>query len=144
MSGTTAASDWFTPAATGTYYWTAVYGGDTANNDVTSACNAPNESVEVAPFAPPAFTRTISGDLLGPVTVNPGGSLNVVNSSVSRGISADAPAFLSLCGVQVSGPPPATALSVTNAAVPVRIGDPAASCAGNRFAGQVVLTADRQ
>jgi hypothetical protein len=42
----------------------------------------------------------------------------------------------------VSGPPPATALSVTNAPVPIRVGDPATACAGNRFAGQVVVSAN--
>jgi hexosaminidase len=29
---------------------------------------------------------------------------------------------------------------VTNATVPIRVGDPATGCAGNRFAGQVSLT----
>jgi 5'-nucleotidase len=34
------------------------------------------------------------------------------------------------------------AVAVRNAAVPIRIGDPAAGCAGNRLAGQVSLTAN--
>jgi hypothetical protein len=157
--GTTATSDWFTPAAAGTYYWTAVYSGDANNSPATSPCGAPNESVTITPFAPPAPTQTITGDFLGPltvnagqsvlitnarvvgpVTVNPGGALTVVDSQISRGITADAPAFFSLCGSQVSGPAPAVALSVTNATVPIRVGDPAAGCAGNRFAGQVNLS----
>jgi hypothetical protein len=161
VAATTATSGWFTPAAPGTYYWTAAYSGDARNNAATSACNAPNESVVVSPFAPPAFTRTFTGDVVGPltvnagesvlitgarvvgpVTVNAGGSLSVVNSQITRGIVANNPRFLSLCGAQVSGPAPAQALGVSNATVPVRIGDPAAGCAGNRFAGQVVLNAN--
>ena len=36
-------------------------------------------------------------------------------------------------------PSAGVALRVSNANVPVRIGDPVTGCAGNRFAGQVVL-----
>jgi hypothetical protein len=72
--------------------------------------------------------------------VNPGGALTVVNSSISAGIVANAPGFFSLCGSDVSGPAPATALSVSNAAVPIRVGDPATGCARNRFVGHVSLT----
>jgi len=45
--GGTAASSGFTPAAPGTYYWTAAYSGDANNNPATSGCNAPNESVTI-------------------------------------------------------------------------------------------------
>ncbi len=157
-----ATSGWFTPAGEGTYYWTAVYSGDATNNAATSPCNAPDESVVITAFAPPPFTRAINGDfpgpltvnagesvfingarVVGPVTVNPGGSLTVVNAQISRGIVVNAPRFLSLCGTQVSGPAPGQALSVSNAAVPIRVGDPAAGCAGNRFAGQVAFTANQ-
>ncbi|HVL06270.1 MAG TPA: beta-propeller fold lactonase family protein [Acidimicrobiales bacterium] len=157
-AGATAASDWFTPTSPGTYRWTAVYSGDANNDAATSPCNAPNESVTMAPFTAPAFTRTITGDFLGPlavnagesvlitnarvvgpVTVNPGGALTVVDSKISRGITADMPAFFSLCGTEVSAPSPGVALSVTNAGVPILIGDPAAGCSRNRFAGQVNL-----
>lgn len=159
LSGGTATSAWFTPTAPGTYRWTAAYSGDGFNSPATSGCDAPNESVTITPFQAPAPTRTITGDyvgpvtvnagqsvlitnarVVGPVTVNPGGSLTVVNSQISRGIAANAPAFFSMCGTQVSGPSPAVALSVTNAGVPIRVGDPAAGCAGNRFAGQVNLS----
>jgi len=159
VGGTTATSDWFTPTGTGTYYWTAVYNGDANNASATSPCREPNESVTISTFAPPPFTLTITGDwtgpvtvnagesvlvdsgrVAGPVTVNPGGALTVVGSKLSGGITADRPAFFSMCGTEVSGPPPGTALRVTNAAVPIRVGDPAAGCAGNRFAGQVELT----
>ncbi len=162
LDGLTATSGWFSPAAPGTYHWTALYNGDAANNAVASPCLAPNESVTITAFVPPAFTQTISGDhlgpvtvaagqslligtgarVVGPVTVAPGGALTVVGARISRGIVADNPAFLSICGSDVAGPPPSPgqALAVSNAAVPVRVGDPAAGCAGNRFAGHVSLT----
>jgi hypothetical protein len=159
LVGTTATSGWFSPAAPGTYYWTARYSGDANNNPVAAACKAPNESVAITPFQPPAFTRTITGDLIGPVTVNagesvlitgarvvgpvtvnPGGALTVQSSSITRGIVASAPRFFSLCGTEVTGPAPAIAVSVTNALVPIRVGDPATGCARNRFAGSVILT----
>jgi hypothetical protein len=163
LAGLTATSDWFTPAAAGTYYWTAAYNGDANNNTATSPCNAPNESTVITPFQAPPYTKTITGDFLGPltvtagesvlitaarvvgpVTVNPGGALTIVNSQITRGITANAPGFFSLCGTKVAGPMPAptTALTVTNAAVPVRVGDPASGCAGDQFAGKVVLTAN--
>ena len=159
VTGTTATSDWLTPTAVGTYYWTAVYSGDASNSGATSPCNAPNESVAVTAFQAPPYSRTITGDFLGPltveagesvlitnarvvgpVTVKPGGALTVVNSQISRGVTANAPSFLSICGTAISGPSPGPALTVTDASVPIRIGDPATGCAGNRIAGQVILT----
>ncbi len=161
LGGATATSDPFTPAAAGTYYWTAAYSGDANNNAATSPCGAANESVVIAPFIAPAPTRTITGDftgpltvnagesvlltnarVVGPVTVNPGGALTVVNSQISRGIVANAPSFFSVCGSQVSAPTatPSQGIVVSNAAVPIRIGDPAYGCAFNRVAGDVSLT----
>jgi hypothetical protein len=159
LVGSTATSGWFAPAAAGTYRWTALYNGDGNNNAVAGACQAPNESVAVAPFAGPPPTRTITGDFAGPVTVNSGdsvvitnarvvgpltvnagGGLTVVNSQISRGITATAPGFLSICGSQLTGVSPAPALAVASAAVPALIGDPANGCAGNRFAGDVITT----
>jgi hypothetical protein len=66
----------------------------------------------------------------------------VVNARISGGIVANGPAFLSICGSDVAGPSGGPALSVSNAAVAVRIGDPATGCAGNRIAGTVNLTAN--
>lgn len=66
LSGLTAGSKWFTPAAAGTYYWTALYNGDANNNTATSACQAPDQSVLIKPFHAPTYTRTVSGDLQGP------------------------------------------------------------------------------
>jgi hypothetical protein len=161
VAGGSAASDWFSPQATGTYRWTAAYSGDANNGPVMSPCNATGESVTITAFAAPPPTQTVSGDVsgpltvgagqslvvtnargVGPITVQPGGSLTVISSQISRGITADAPAFLSLCGVSVSGPPAGVALRVSNASA-LRIGDPAAGCAGNRFGGQVTLTGNR-
>jgi hypothetical protein len=42
-------SNSFTPTATGTYRWVAVYSGDANNSSATSPCGAPNESVVVTP-----------------------------------------------------------------------------------------------
>jgi hypothetical protein len=157
LVGVTATSPWFTPTAAATYYWTAVYGGDTNNHTATSACLAANESVVIAPFVAPPYTRTINGDLYGPVTVaagesvlvqnarvygpvtvNAGGAFTLINAKVSGGIVANAPLFFSLCGGDIGGAPSSTqAVSVTNAMVPIRLGDPAAGCAGNRLAGTV-------
>lgn len=159
VAGATATSGWFAPAADGTYYWTAGYSGDAGHAPSASPCGAPNESVTITAFTAPAPTRpTVTGDVIGPITVGPGesvvisgarvvgpvtveegGALTVVDSRITGGVSAVAPAFFSMCGSQVSGPSPGTALSVTFSEVPVRIGDPAAGCAGNRFAGPVTL-----
>jgi hypothetical protein len=156
-------SNWFTPGTAGTYRWTATYNGDANNNVVAGPCNAPDESVTLTPFVGPTYTRIIQGDLVGPVTVTagesvlidanarvvgpvtvqPGGALTVLNGKIARGVTADNPSFLSICGSDVA--PPSTgaqALGVSNAAVPIRIGDPATDCAANRFAGKVNLTAN--
>ncbi len=85
----------------------------------------------------------VNARVVGPVTVNPGGGLSVLNSQISRGIVADGPVVLSICGSQVSGPSPGQALRVSGATVPIRIGDPANGCAGNRFAGDVNLTTNQ-
>lgn len=162
LVGDTATSSEHTPALAGDYRWTATYNGDAVNDPATSTCGAPGGSVTITPFQAPPPTRTLTGDVVGPftvaagqsllvsdarvtggVTVGPGGSLTVVNAQVSGGIAADAPAFLSLCGARVSAPAPGVALRVTGAPVRVRVGDPAAGCDGNRFAGQVTLTGNR-
>jgi hypothetical protein len=159
LSAGTATSAWFTPSATGTHQWVATYPGDANNNAARGACGDPGEAVTIAPFAPPTFTRIITGDVLGPVTVGsaesvlvtdarvvgpidvgPGGALTVVSSKIQRGVVASQPRFLSICGTEISGPPPAQALGVSGTDVPIRIGDPANGCAPNRFAGHVNLT----
>lgn len=114
----------------------------------------------VSPFAPPTFTRTITGDFTGPLTinagesvqlsgarvvgpviVNPGGALTVVNSQITGGITATAPSFLMICGSQVAGSRSTgnQALNVFDSEVPIRIGDASRGCAGNRFSGNVNL-----
>ena len=152
----TATAEAFLPE--GTIYWHALYTGDANNNPATHPCDAPNESVVVRPFAPPPFTRVITGDLagpvtvnngdsvqiinarvVGPITVNPGGSLVVVNSQISGGIVATSPGFLRICGSQVAGPAGGQALGVFDADLPIIIGDAPNGCAGTRFAGNVNL-----
>ena len=153
----------FTPSAIGTYRWTAQYSGDTRNNASSSPCNAPNESVVVRPFAPPPPTSTLSGNLsgpvtvasgqsviitggqvVGPITIQAGGALQLVDSRVSNGIVATNPVFVSICNSQVSAPSgnPAQGIVVSGATTPVRIGDPANGCAGNRIAGDVRVSSN--
>ena len=82
------------------------------------------------------------GQVVGPVTVQPGGALQLVNSKVTNGIVVTNPSFLSVCNSQIAAPSgnPAQGLVVDGASTPLRIGDPAAGCAGNRIAGDVRLT----
>jgi YVTN family beta-propeller protein len=156
--GTTATATPYLASNAGTYYWRAVYTGDANNNPNDTACNDPNETVVISPFQAPAFTQTITGDYLGPltdhagesiqllnarvvgpVTVEPGGKLTVTDSQISRGIVANSPGFLLICGSQISGPSPNQAIGVFNSTVPIRIGDTSFNCAGNRIAGDVNL-----
>jgi hypothetical protein len=151
----------FTPSATGTYRWTAQYSGDGKNNPVLSACNAANESVLVRPFVPPPPTSTLSGNVsgpvtvasgqsvivtdgqvVGPITIQSGGALQLVNTKVTNGIVATSPSFLSVCNSQISAPTgdPTKSVVVTGSSTPLRIGDPASGCPGNRIAGDVRLT----
>lgn len=158
-AGATATSGWHVPTALGTYYWTADYSGDGGHKPATSPCGSANESVAITAFVPPPCTQTLSGDVPGPVTVSsgqslcitnarvaravtvsPGGLLTIANSKLAGGLSADAPAFFSLCGSDLSLPPtPSVVLRVVNAVNPPRIGDPAGGCAGNRIAGHVQI-----
>ncbi len=153
-------SDPFTPTVPGTYRWTADYSGDGANAAVSAPCNAADESVAVKPFAPPPCTTTLTGEVsrsvtvnagkslciigarvAGSIMVNPGGALTVTASRIRGGIVADRPSFFSLCGSQVSRRPTTLAATVivSNAAVPLRIGDPAMACASNRVSGDMIL-----
>jgi hypothetical protein len=65
-----------------------------------------------------------------------------VNSRVTNGIVATSPSFFSLCNSQVAAPSgnPAQGVVVSAASTPLRIGDPASGCAGNRIAGDVRLS----
>jgi hypothetical protein len=153
----------FTPLATGTYRWTAEYPGDAKNNSASSPCNAANESVLVKPFEPPPPTSTLGGDVsgpvtvasgqsvivtdgrvLGPITIQSGGALQLVNTKVTNGVVATNPSFLSICNSQISAPfgNPTQGVVVSGASTPIRIGDPANGCAGNRIAGDVRLTSN--
>ena len=55
----------FTTTAAGTYRWTADYSGDINNAPSSSACNAANESVVVAPAAPTVTTVASPTVVLG-------------------------------------------------------------------------------
>lgn len=47
--------------------------------------------------------------------MNPGGALTLINSQVARGVAANAPGFLMICGSQLSSVRPNPALGVSNA-----------------------------
>ena len=66
----------FTPATAGEYRWKVAYSGDTANQAVTSPCNAANETSTVAKATPTISTVATSGTLGGAVhdTATIGGS----------------------------------------------------------------------
>ena len=118
----------------------------------------------IRPFQPSPCTRILTGDVTGPIAVNPGetlcisnarvvgpvnvptgGALVVTNSQITNGIVADNPAFFSVCGSMISAPRgvPTQGIVVTNANVPLRVGDPATGCARNRVSGDVNLTGNR-
>jgi hypothetical protein len=82
--------------------------------------------------------------VVGPITVQSGGALQLVNSKVTNGIVVTNPSFLSLCNSQVAAPAgnPSQGVVVNGATTPLRIGDPANGCAGNRIAGDVRLTSN--
>ncbi len=60
VSSGEASSGEFTPATAGTYYWTAVYSGDAANDPVISGCNVPHETSIVT--AAPTVAITTPGN----------------------------------------------------------------------------------
>ena len=159
LAGLTATSDPFTPTNAGTYRWRATYTGDARNNAVTTACGAANQSVDITPTVAPPSERTLTGEVAGEVvvgpgetvklvaarvggkvTVTPGGALEVTGSELRGGLAAEIPASVKLCGSQVLAPSGAPALEVWGAVGAVRIGDPAAGCAGNRIVGDAILS----
>ncbi len=131
---------------------------------VAVGSNPANQGVVViiSEVPEPTCTQTLTGDVVGPVTVgsgqtvcvadaarvsgpitvNAGGALILNNAQVTGGIVATNPAFVRICGSQISGPSrtPGRGVVVSGSPVPVTIGDPDAGCAGNRIAGDVVLT----
>ena len=122
--------------------------------------SADHKLYAMAPFQPPPCTRSLTGDVagpvtvpagesvcitnarvVGPVTVQTGGALSVAGSRITNGVVATGPSFFSLCGSQVAAPigNPSQGVVVSGAGVPLTIGDPSAGCAGNRVAGNVSL-----
>jgi hypothetical protein len=53
----------FTPGQAGTYWWTASYGGDNANNPAASGCGA--ESVAISKASPAIATSPSGGATVG-------------------------------------------------------------------------------
>lgn len=89
------------------------------------------------------IVRVTNASVAGRITVNPGGALVVERSSVSGGIAANDPTFFSVCASSIAASSPNQGVVVQNATVPVRIGDPARGCAGNRISGGVRLTGNQ-
>jgi hypothetical protein len=74
----------------------------------------------------------------GPVTVQPGGALDVEGSTLSGQVSASGAAQLRACGMNLTGP-----LNVTGSPGLIVIGDDEApACAGNTITGQAYLNAN--
>lgn len=161
VGGGSVTTDLVTLGAPGLYRWVASYGGDASNAPSVNGCGDPGTTVVVNPFEPPAFTRTITGDhagpvvvnegesvlidrarVSGPVTVKPGGALAVQSSKLARSLVVDAPRFLSVCASELSAARGSAALTVRDAKAPIRVGDPTASCAGNRVQGPVSLASN--
>jgi PKD repeat protein len=98
----------------------------TIAGDVTGQLRvAAGQSVRLAPGAA----------LQGPLTVEPGGTLDVAGAAVVGPLRARGAAWLRLCGATIAGP-----LEAAAGTGPVLIGDATAACAPNTFGGPVALT----
>ncbi len=104
-----ATSAFFTPTRAGVYRWRAFYSGDANNVAVSTACNAPNETVSVSSADAPQITATSfetpprvgQTTLLKVEAVDPGAPISglQVNFDEARGLSG-----MSACRVSVLGP----------------------------------------
>jgi hypothetical protein len=109
----------------------------------------------------PARARSLTGDVVGPVTVgatesvcvtnarvtgpvavNPGGALTVIEPRITNGLVPTSPSYFSLCGFQLGAPlgNATQGVVVTGGRSSARVGDPEAGCAGNRVTGDVSRT----
>jgi hypothetical protein len=150
LAGASVTSDSYTPTALGTYYWTAVYSGDTNHNSAMSGCGAPNESVAIT-CTP--LTGTVSGNLnvtsgavclsnatvTGNITVAPGASITITNSTVKGSITSDGATSFTMCGSSVTG---SVAIQNTTGFVLVG-GDGQGGCAANSIGGSLTLTSNK-
>jgi len=81
LSGGSATSWTFAPAAVGTYRWIATYNGDANNNSVSGTCTDANESVVVNKIQPAITTSLVSGALSGTtIAINLGDSAHDTSS----------------------------------------------------------------
>ena len=104
--------------------WSAVL-----SNVITGAFNGPlhvkaGQTVELASTA----------KVNGPVTVEPGGALNVEGASVSGPIIANKATLLRICAASISGP-----VEATNGSGSVVIGEGTAGCSASTISGPVTL-----
>jgi hypothetical protein len=74
------------------------------------------------------------GSIVGPVTIQSGGSLWMSGGSITGPVNATGARALTLCGVRITGP-----VSVTGSIGYVLIGSPSTGCPGNVITGAVHL-----
>jgi streptogramin lyase len=86
---------------------------------------ASGESVQLAPGA----------SVHGPLTVEPGGALDVDGAAVDGPLRAHGAAAIRICGANVTGP-----LDIDGATGPVTVGDGTAACPSTHLSGPVGLT----
>ena len=97
----------FTPGASGTYRWTAVYSGDVPNAGVATACNDPNETTVVNSVTPVISTQaTANAAVNGPIsdTATLGGGVNPTGTITFRAFGPD--------DATCANPPPFTSAGI--------------------------------
>jgi len=82
---------------------------------------------------------TSTGKISGPVTVEPGGELNVEGGTISGSVKANKAAPLRLCGATISGP-----VEATNGSGSVVIGEGTSGCSANTISGSVTVTGNKE
>ena len=73
----------YTPTAAGTYRWIASYSGDANNNNVSGACNDPNENVTVSPAATATPTPTATATPTATPTPQPSATVTPVPTATA-------------------------------------------------------------
>lgn len=112
--------------------------GDPAVADLTVAppCTTTINGVRSgALIVSSGITCVSAATINGPVSVQPGASLEIDNASTINGsISANSPAGVRLCASAVTG-----TVAVRSATGPVVVGDPGGGCAANTISGSLIL-----
>src|SRR5262245_13411930 len=103
----------------------------------TSPCLTGTHNGPLTVAAGEAFCTEPGAQLNGPITVGPGGAIDLAGATVSGPVRATGATVVRICGSTVSGP-----LSVTGSTSLVLVGGDAATgpCAGNTISAPVGLT----